>query len=443
VFQPRDREVLADKAVIVAGPHVEDADVLARKLAGRFRAEQDFLLVAAIAEADAAAEERVDDQIRAEVRVVLAVVPAGARARAREVEEGRAVEEEIAFLRIEQREARQVHLALVDLRLREVGIDRQVRAERRRRVVEEVNTCLAGSRRSFVARGRILRAAEDVRLDVEPVSLGDVGEAGHASGVGHPVEALVTRPARPDAVFVSARERARDVDAPRVAVRVEVERAERDLNLEAPRVFAAMHAEVPDAVPLAILAVDAEQRVGQRAGGICFEEISGASIEERIDRPLHLVVLLQRLVASLLVARQARGGLGVVADDAEIDRLRVERDAHFRLLGGGRAVVGIDLDEVGRHLRTLPDRFVEVAVERDDLALRDALGGNDAPCLRGRWDQLLGEGDGRDEQRAEEQADQSCHTEQSECHVGLGSNNCKAAGADQTARRRVGTVGLR
>ena len=167
VFQPRDREVLADKAVIVAGPHVEDADVLARKLAGRFRAEQDFLLVAGIAEADAAAEERVDDQIRAEVRVVLAVVPAGARARAREVEEGRAVEEEIAFLRIEQREARQVHLALVDLRLREVGIDRQVRAERRRRVVEEVNAGLAAFRRFFVARGRILRAAEDVRLDVE------------------------------------------------------------------------------------------------------------------------------------------------------------------------------------------------------------------------------------------------------------------------------------
>ena len=72
-----------------------------------------------------------------------------------------------------------------------------------------------------------------------------------------------------------------------------------------------------------------------------------------------------------------------MADDAEIDRARVERDAHLGLLGGGLAVVGIDLDEFGCHLRALPDRFVEVAVERDGLALRDALGGEGASLLRG------------------------------------------------------------
>src|SRR5207253_9180877 len=126
------------------------------------------------------------------------------------------------------------------------------------------------------------------------------------------VERLVARPSRADAVLVSARQRARDVDAPRVAVGIEVQRAKRDLHLEAPRRGAAMHVQVPDAVPLAVLTVDAEQRVGHRARWIGLEKIPGPSVEERVNRPLHLVILLERLVASLLIARQAPAGVRVV-----------------------------------------------------------------------------------------------------------------------------------
>ena len=112
-----------------------------------------------------------------------------------------------------------------------------------------------------------------------------------------------------------------------------------------------------------------------------------------------LVVLLHAPSLSPPVARQARGGLGVVADDAEIDcrELNVMRITF----------VGVHSDEVGRHLRALPDRLlVEVAVERDGRsAFADALGGNDAPCLRGRRINCWASSRRWDQQCAEEQAD--------------------------------------
>ena len=54
---------------------------------------------------------------------------AAARAAAREVEHAAAFEEELALLRQEQVEARQVDLLLVDLDLREVGVDGEVGGE--------------------------------------------------------------------------------------------------------------------------------------------------------------------------------------------------------------------------------------------------------------------------------------------------------------------------
>ena len=48
------------------------------------------------------------------------------RLRCREVEDALPLEEEVALLREEQAEARQVHLLLVDLDLRKVGVHRQV-----------------------------------------------------------------------------------------------------------------------------------------------------------------------------------------------------------------------------------------------------------------------------------------------------------------------------
>ena len=133
--------------VVVAGAHVQEADVLAAHLAGELGAEVDPLRTRVGAEADAAAEERLH-------LLGAQAVAAGAG----EVEEGGAVEEEVAPLGKEQREARQVDLALIDLGLREVGVDREVGAQARRRVVEEVDAGVLVARPSpLAATGRATR----------------------------------------------------------------------------------------------------------------------------------------------------------------------------------------------------------------------------------------------------------------------------------------------
>ncbi len=112
----------------LAGAHVQEADVLAAHLAGELGAEVDPLRPRVGAQADAAAEERLH-------LLGAQAVAAGAG----EVEERGAVEEEVAPLGKEEGEAREVDLALIDLGLREVGVDRQVGAQAGRRVVEEVD----------------------------------------------------------------------------------------------------------------------------------------------------------------------------------------------------------------------------------------------------------------------------------------------------------------
>ena len=121
----RDEEVLRNELTIVAArAHLEEADVLAAHLTCELRAEVDLLRRGIGAQPDAPAEERLN--LRA------------AGAVACEVEERRAVEEEVAAFRKEEREAGEVDLTLIDFGLREVGVDGQVRADSRRRVVEQI-----------------------------------------------------------------------------------------------------------------------------------------------------------------------------------------------------------------------------------------------------------------------------------------------------------------
>ena len=150
-LHPRHREVLADEAVVLARPHVQEPDVLRAGLAGHLRAEVDLLRRAVGAQADAAAEERDDALVVGPPEAEEVVVAFGI---AGEVEEGRAVEEEVALLGKEQREAREVDLPLIDFGLREVGVDGEVGPQQRRQVVEEVDARARVGGRSPGCRGR-------------------------------------------------------------------------------------------------------------------------------------------------------------------------------------------------------------------------------------------------------------------------------------------------
>src|SRR4030095_6899414 len=126
-------------------------------------------------------------------------------------------------------------------------------------IVEEIDARRAVAvERSVAAAGRGLRREQPVRLDVEPVPLRDVADAGHMAGVVHPLQPLVAGPSGPDARLCRPLHRAIEVESPGIAVRVEVQRAERNLDLERPALFGASRTGVPDAVPLAVLSVDAE-----------------------------------------------------------------------------------------------------------------------------------------------------------------------------------------
>src|SRR5688572_27569749 len=258
-LDPRDGEVLAGKALVLARAHVQDADVLRARLAGDLCAEIDPLGRTARAQPDLPTEERnhlvVLVPAPAEVEPALAV--------AAEVEEGRAVEEEIASLGKKERKARQVDLTLVDFRLGEVGVDGEDGPQQRSEAVEEIDS-RAGVARDCGAAAprRCLRREDPVRLDVEAVALRHVADAGHQASVAHPAQPLVARPSHPEALLVLAPDRALKVDAPGVAVRVEVQRAERNLDLECPADLAALMPRIPDPIPLAIVAVDAQVRIG-------------------------------------------------------------------------------------------------------------------------------------------------------------------------------------
>ena len=83
-----------------------------------------FCGVAVRAQADAPAEEGIDQWFGGRL-VIAGVAPAA------EVEERRAIEEEVPPLREKQREASEVGLPLIDLGLREVGVHREHSAQER------------------------------------------------------------------------------------------------------------------------------------------------------------------------------------------------------------------------------------------------------------------------------------------------------------------------
>src|SRR4030095_90440 len=103
---------------------LQHADVERSSLAGQLAPKIDRLWRPALVEADAPAEKgRKINPFSSSPETTAAV---------REVEEQRAVEKEVALLGKEQREPRQVRLPLIDFRLREIGVHREVGSEARR-----------------------------------------------------------------------------------------------------------------------------------------------------------------------------------------------------------------------------------------------------------------------------------------------------------------------
>ena len=121
-------------------------------------------------------------------------------------------------------------------------------------------------------------------------------------------------------------------------------------------------------------------RVGAEDEGV-------APVEERVEEQEHGVVArgasapvvgLEEAVA-LQDPADDPIRLGIAGEDADVEVLAVEQQAHLGVVGGGRALLGLALLEAvgGRGLG--PGRLVEAAVQHDRGAARQA--GRD----RARW----------------------------------------------------------
>ena len=207
------------------------------------------------------------------------------------------------------------------------------------------------------------------------------------AGVGHAPESLVARPAHPDAVLVLAAHGALEVDPPHLAVGIEIQSAERNLDLDRPADAAVPDARVPDAVPGAVVAVRVEHRVGHQPRRVHLEEIPGPFVEERVDRPHETIVGGKKLVAPPLKP-EPLVGLRIETRHRHVEHIVAERDPDFGGFGGRPAVARVDLDEVVGGARAFPDGLVENAVQGDAFAVDHALGRDGTP-LDARLDVLL------------------------------------------------------
>ena len=132
------------------------------------------------------------------------------------------------------------------------------------------------------------------------------------------------------------------------------------------------------------------------ARGIDLEEVPGALVEIRVERPHEPVVGPEGAVANHLVAQEPRR-LRVEALHAQVESIAIEGDADLGAFGRRRAVLRVELREVGRRPGALPDHFLEPAVNGDALLVRQ-LNRRDA---RTRIDLLRG-GDADDERHGRE-----------------------------------------
>src|SRR5262245_9946313 len=95
------------------------------------------------------------------------------------VEVAGSFQKELPLLRKEQRKAREIDLAVIDFCLGKIGVDGEVCLQLRRQVVEQVETPFAfvsGISRRNAAGRRVVRA-DQVRLNVEAITLTDITDA--------------------------------------------------------------------------------------------------------------------------------------------------------------------------------------------------------------------------------------------------------------------------
>lgn len=190
---------------------------------------------------------------------------------------------------------------------------------------------------------------------------------------------VLARPAGPQRLLVLSALNAIHVEAPRPSGGGVAQRPEGDRELGRPAGADTRRRYAPHGAPIGVeaLALVGDQRVVLRAVRVRAEDERVAAIagwiEQQEDRVVarHAVTPVAR--AHQPVALEEAGDdlarLTVAGQDADVERVVVEEDAHLGVLGGRDALEGFPLPEAGDRACQGPGRLVETAVQRDRRAV--------------------------------------------------------------------------
>ena len=297
-------------------------------------------------QSDAAAEERheIVSEIGAERELV------------------RTLDEEVALLGIEKREAGEVDLSRVHLGLGKIGVHGENPAQLPGHRPADVEPDVAVHLRT---PGHEVAAVPDetVGSHCQPETRVQAVHPAQLAGAAHVREARVERRASPAHFGAIARHGADDVESPGPETGGEAERGSRDRHLERPAGGIPPHLGVPDPVPVGRhIFRRCDEAVEARAGSVHQEAVAGPVVSERIEDEPHGVI-----GGEVGVAQHGVGGdasrFGVDAADADVDRRAVGQQADLGMVRGRtpghRRLLRQVRDETGR----LPVGFVEDAVQ--------------------------------------------------------------------------------
>ena len=377
-LHPQHGEVgrLGARELLVAGLDVHGADAPAADLAGETPADVNRNHPAAI-EADPPAVEQ-----RRRVRAGLAEPTAGAAAG--EVEVAAPLEEEVALLGQEQAEPGEVHLLLVHLDLREVGVHGEVGGDVGRHAVLEIAAELrvevAAHRRHPEVVGR--RAAERIGLDLHVARRRRQVQAHQRAIRRHAVEGhrtgQVLRHRAQVVPFVLAADGAPHLEPPHhVGARGVADRLERDGDLQRPAALEAAGAGRPHRVPVGVgRAFVDDGIIGEAAERVRVEHEAAAPVVEGVERHADVVVVPHLVgVAPQLVGHPLLGRRRIVDPRRHVDVAIVVGDPDVGALGGQLAVPRDDLDEVAERLVVDIGPLVEAAIVDERLGQLDRADG--------------------------------------------------------------------
>ncbi len=299
------------------------------------------------------------------------------------LEQPRPLQEELAFLRVEETEAIQVDLDVVRLDLREIRIHRQVQGEGRRNAVLDVNPEIPRER-ILEVRGHqvgtcLLGARDHIGLDLDVVAATDVLQPAQEAVPGngrHGVERMPVLQAdgRPEGAFVLPVDHPGEHQAEREIIPVgEAKLPERDGDLHGPSFLVYHRLGFEHRIPRESVYGDRlvlDGRIVLGPEGVHLEQVRVLPVEIGIETDIGMVVLVVA-AAPLQVLRPDQVGFPIPESESEIQKIAVESDRYLRPLGRRLSVVRPALDELRNGLDALPGLVIQPAVDRGRLVHED------------------------------------------------------------------------